>query len=169
MGVDLNRTWNQISRWIHPTLHAAFTFITNLDQDKVSTTQRRSRINNLWNWRSSNCGARWIRCIPPGSNTNTPSTPSPWLGHTECFRKNLSCFRSLGFPRGHILKSIKSGLHSFRCFVVCLYEFYCKKILFRSTKKPLTVKQWNYRHFSKNHDTSTFNNYKMAGVSTLKN
>ncbi|XP_054281359.1 cytosolic carboxypeptidase 6-like [Macrosteles quadrilineatus] len=34
MGADLNRVWGQISRWIHPTLHAAFTFITNLDQDK---------------------------------------------------------------------------------------------------------------------------------------
>ncbi|XP_046683364.1 cytosolic carboxypeptidase 6-like [Homalodisca vitripennis] len=34
MGADLNRVWSQISRWIHPTLHAAFTFISNLDQDK---------------------------------------------------------------------------------------------------------------------------------------
>lgn len=35
MGFDLNRAWHRISQWIHPTLHAAFTLITNLDQDKV--------------------------------------------------------------------------------------------------------------------------------------
>nr|CAD7394882.1 unnamed protein product [Timema cristinae] len=34
MGFDLNRTWHQISRWAHPTLHAVHTMLTELDQIK---------------------------------------------------------------------------------------------------------------------------------------
>nr|CAD7194975.1 unnamed protein product [Timema douglasi] len=34
MGFDLNRTWDQISRWAHPTLHAVHTMLTELDQIK---------------------------------------------------------------------------------------------------------------------------------------
>ncbi|XP_069693736.1 cytosolic carboxypeptidase 6 [Periplaneta americana] len=34
MGFDLNRTWHQISRWAHPTLHAVHTMLTELDQSR---------------------------------------------------------------------------------------------------------------------------------------
>jgi hypothetical protein len=40
MGFDLNRTWHQISRWAHPTLHAVHTMLTELDQNKVSVIER---------------------------------------------------------------------------------------------------------------------------------
>ncbi|XP_066907359.1 cytosolic carboxypeptidase 6 [Halyomorpha halys] len=34
VGADLNRTWNKISKWLHPTIYAAYSFISSLDQDK---------------------------------------------------------------------------------------------------------------------------------------
>jgi hypothetical protein len=40
MGFDLNRTWHQISRWAHPTLHAVHTMLTELDQNRVSVFER---------------------------------------------------------------------------------------------------------------------------------
>lgn len=33
MGVDLNRAWNRISEWIHPTLSATRTLLEALDKD----------------------------------------------------------------------------------------------------------------------------------------
>ncbi|RZF37316.1 hypothetical protein LSTR_LSTR005648 [Laodelphax striatellus] len=34
MGLDLNRWWNSISHWLHPTLHSVFSFLSAIDQDK---------------------------------------------------------------------------------------------------------------------------------------
>ncbi|XP_068082108.1 cytosolic carboxypeptidase 6 [Anabrus simplex] len=34
MGFDLNRSWHQISRWAHPTLHAVHDLLTELDASK---------------------------------------------------------------------------------------------------------------------------------------
>jgi hypothetical protein len=45
MGFDLNRTWHQISRWAHPTLHAVQTMVTELDQSRVSVTERTKNSN----------------------------------------------------------------------------------------------------------------------------
>lgn len=33
MGMDLNRSWNRISEWIHPTIHAAKNMLETLDKD----------------------------------------------------------------------------------------------------------------------------------------
>lgn len=35
VGQDLNRNWSKISKWMHPTVHAAYSYISSLDQDKV--------------------------------------------------------------------------------------------------------------------------------------
>ncbi|XP_073993899.1 cytosolic carboxypeptidase 6-like isoform X2 [Rhodnius prolixus] len=34
VGQDLNRNWSKISKWMHPTVHAAYSYISSLDQDK---------------------------------------------------------------------------------------------------------------------------------------
>ncbi|KAL1130117.1 hypothetical protein AAG570_013056 [Ranatra chinensis] len=33
-GADLNRFWGKISQWLHPTLHACYSYLKSLDQDK---------------------------------------------------------------------------------------------------------------------------------------
>ena len=33
MGMDLNRSWNRISEWIHPSLLATKTLLLELDKD----------------------------------------------------------------------------------------------------------------------------------------
>lgn len=34
MGMDLNRSWNRISEWLHPTLVATKSLLEKLDKDK---------------------------------------------------------------------------------------------------------------------------------------
>ncbi|XP_024085692.1 cytosolic carboxypeptidase 6 [Cimex lectularius] len=34
VGIDLNRSWSKISKWLHPTLDVVYSYITSLDQDK---------------------------------------------------------------------------------------------------------------------------------------
>ena len=36
MGYDLNRHWNQVSPWSHPTLNAVKNYLLDLDASKVS-------------------------------------------------------------------------------------------------------------------------------------